>query len=101
MRLARVAREVGQQRLGLLKLDRHGVTGSSLEVEATEQTQLQSRHLAENTSLSPLATCRERTQEHTARRPGNGLDVHVSHARNRSWPERSNHRDSTSPVERE
>src|SRR5262245_53934673 len=51
MRLARVAGEIGQERLSLFKPDRHGVAGSSLEVEAVEQTQLQSRHHAENTSL--------------------------------------------------
>src|SRR5215813_10897934 len=72
MRLARVAGEIGQERLGLFKPDRHGLAGSSLEVEAAEQTQLQSRHRAENTTLSPRALGRERTQERPARRPGNG-----------------------------
>src|SRR5499426_716111 len=51
MRLARVAGEIGQERLGLFKPDRHGLAGSSLKVEAAEQTQLQSPHHAENTSL--------------------------------------------------
>src|SRR5262245_45819397 len=81
MRLARVAREIGQQRLGFLALDRHGVTGSSLEVEAAEQTQLQSRHLAENTSLfsarypqgTPTGTCGTTPRKRLAR-------VHVSHS---------------------
>src|SRR5215470_17214029 len=75
MRLARVAREIGQQRLGFLELDRHGVTGSSLEVEATEQTHLQSRHLAENTSLfsarypqgTPTGTCGTTPRKRLAR----------------------------------
>src|SRR5215831_11982960 len=48
MRLARVAGEIAP---GAFKPDRHGLAGSSLEVEAAERTQLQLRHRAENTSL--------------------------------------------------
>src|SRR5215475_9678706 len=101
-RLARVARKIGQQRLGFLELDRHGVTGSSLEVEATEQTQLQSRHLAENTSLlsardplgTPTGTCGTTPPETTA-------TCTCRMRANRSWSEGSNNQDSTNPVEKE
>src|SRR5215471_7509588 len=77
MRLARVAGEIAP---GAFKPDRHGLAGSSLEVEAAERTQLQLRHRAENTSLFSARSRQERTQERPTRRPGNGPDVHVSHA---------------------
>src|SRR5215813_15221511 len=65
MRLARVVGEIGQERVGVFEPDRHGLAGSSLEVEAAEQTQLQSRHRAENTSLFS-GRSRQGTQPGTA-----------------------------------
>src|SRR5499427_1962601 len=101
MRLVRVAGEIGQERLGLFKPDRHGLAGSSLEVEAAEQTQLQSRHHAENTSLFS-ARSRQGTHPGT---PGTTPWERPRRTRvawaNRSWPERSNHQDATNPVEKE
>src|SRR5262249_61267807 len=52
-RLARVAGEIGQERLGLFKPDRHGLAGASLDGEGAAVTQPEARRHAENACLLP------------------------------------------------